>query len=123
MPQCRPSAGTRTLYGVDWMTLRKHPPSTTFSGRLCSPARRPKFVPDGRHSPGNDERRIATAAIERVSVRAHSRRRADDASARYLVISMSYRAVTQPLPDRLPAGNRRGDAAGSGAADRMDLGR
>jgi hypothetical protein len=31
--QCRPSAGTRKLYGVDWATLRKYRPSTTFSHR------------------------------------------------------------------------------------------
>jgi hypothetical protein len=38
-----PSAGTRKLYGVDWATLRKYQPSTTFSRCLRSPARQPKF--------------------------------------------------------------------------------
>ena len=36
-------AGTRKLYGVDRVTLRKYRPSTTFSRRLRSPARRRKF--------------------------------------------------------------------------------
>jgi len=81
MPQCRPSAGTRKLYGVDWVTLRNIRPPQLFPP-LALARSRPKFVGDGRHSPGNHGRHIARAAIDRVSPRAYSCRRKNEAPAR-----------------------------------------
>jgi class 3 adenylate cyclase len=55
----------------------KYTLGATFFCRLRSPARRPKFAGDGRYSPGNDGRRIATAAIDRVSARAYEAQAAE----------------------------------------------